>query len=336
MVKLLNKEVGQVGYGLMGLTWRADPPPQEQAFSAMRAAIASGCVAFNGGELYGTPDFNSLQLLSAYFKKYPEDAEKVVLSIKGGCIPGTMAQPDGSAKNVRRSIDECLKWLGGRNGDGNKFLDLFEVARLDPNVPVEETIGVIADYVKAGKVGGISLSEVNANTIRKIHAIHPVSAVEVEFSLWSTDILENGVAKTCGELGIPIVAYSPLGRGFLTGQFRKYEDIPENSMLRHMPRFQPDVFDENIKLLHEVEKIAKEKGATPGQIALGWVIAHNGKDGLGEILPIPGATTDSRVKENAAPVKLSDEDLTTISDILKKFPIQGYRYPEQLRGHLEQ
>lgn len=296
----------------------------------MRAALASGSNAWNGGELYGTPERNSLQLLSEYFKKYPEDAEKVVLSIKGGCIPGTMAQPDGSRKNVSRSIDECLKWLG------DKKLDLFEVARLDPNVPVEETIGTIAEYVKAGKVGGLSLSEVNANTIRKIHAIHPVSAVEVELSLWSTDILTNGVAQTCGELGIPIVAYSPLGRGFLTGQFQKYEDIPETSMLRHMPRFQPDVFDENIKLLHEVEKIAKQKNASPGQVALGWVIAHSGKNGLAEILPIPGATTESRVKENAAPVKLNDEDLTLISDILKKFPVQGHRYPEQLRGHLDQ
>ncbi|KAF1972906.1 aldo/keto reductase-like protein [Bimuria novae-zelandiae CBS 107.79] len=331
MVKLLGKEVGQVGYGLMGLTWRADPPPQDQAFAAMRAALQNGATFWNGGELYGTPSRNSLQLLAEYFTAHPSNADKVVLSIKGGCIPGTMAQTDGSPANVRRSIDECLRVL-----DGRKFLDLFEVARIDPKVPAEESIGVIAEYVKAGKVGGISLSEVNANTIRKIHAIHPISAVEVEFSLWSTDILENGVAKTCGELGIPIVAYSPLGRGFLTGQFQKFEDIPETSMLRHMPRFQPDVFDENIKLLREVEKIAKQKNATPGQVALGWVIAHSGKNGYAEILPIPGATTEARVKENTAPLKLSDDDMAVISDILKKFPVQGHRYPEALRGHLEQ
>ena len=176
----------------------------------MRAALERGSIAWNGGELYGTPERNSLQLLAEYFTKYPEDADKVVLSIKGGCIPGTTPVPDGSRKNVQRSIEECLKWL-----DGKKFLDLFEVARLDPNVPVEETIGAITEYIKAGKVGGLSLSEVNAKTIRKIHAIHPVSAVEVELSLWSTHILENGVAQTCGELGIPIIAYSPLGSGFL-------------------------------------------------------------------------------------------------------------------------
>ena len=158
-----------------GLTWRADPPPQDQAFAAMRAALERGSIAWNGGELYGTPERNSLQLLAEYFTKYPEDADKVVLSIKGGCIPGTTPVPDGSRKNVQRSIEECLKWL-----DGKKFLDLFEVARLDPNVPVEETIGAITEYIKAGKVGGLSMSEVNAKTIRKIHAIHPVSAVEVE------------------------------------------------------------------------------------------------------------------------------------------------------------
>lgn len=176
----------------------------------MKAALAGGSTFWNGGELYGTPTLNSLQLLNAYFTKYPADAEKVVLSIKGGCIPGTMAHTDGSRKNIQRSIDETLKVL-----DGKKFLDLFEAARLDPKVPVEETIGTIVEYIKAGKIGGLSLSEVNANTIRKVHAIHPVKAVEVEFSLWSTDILENGVAETCGELGIPIIAYSPLGRGFL-------------------------------------------------------------------------------------------------------------------------
>ncbi|KAJ4296617.1 hypothetical protein N0V90_006664 [Kalmusia sp. IMI 367209] len=330
MVKLNDKEVGQIGYGLMGFTWRADPAPAKQAISAMRAAVTSGSNFWNGGEIYGTVERNSLHLLNEYFTQYPEDADKVVLSIKGGCEPGT-ANPIGTAANVSRSIEECLKVL-----DGKKFLDLFEVARLDPNVPFEETIGTIADYVKKGKVGGISLSEVNANTIRKVHAIYPVSAVEVELSLWSTDILTNGIAQTCGELGIPIVAYSPLGRGFLTGQFQKYEDIPENSLLRHMPRFQPDVFDENIKLLHEVEKIAKQKNATPGQVALGWILAHSGKNGLAEIIPIPGATTESRVKENTTLLKLSDEDIAVISDILKKFPIQGHRYPAFLQGHLEQ
>jgi pyridoxine 4-dehydrogenase len=175
----------------------------------MRTALSLGANNWNGGELYGSPERNSLHLLNEYFTKYPGDAEKVVLSIKGGLKKGEL-MPDGSRENVRRSIDECLKVL-----DGKKSLDLFECARVDPKTPIEETIGYIAEYVKEDKLGGISLSEVGAQSIRKAHAVHPISAVEVEFSLWVTDILENGVAATCAELGIPIIAYSPLGRGFL-------------------------------------------------------------------------------------------------------------------------
>jgi pyridoxine 4-dehydrogenase len=175
----------------------------------MRTALSLGANNWNGGELYGSPERNSLHLLNEYFTKYPGDAEKIVLSIKGGLKKGEM-QPDGSQENVRRSIDECLKLL-----EGKKSLDLFECARVDPKTPIEDTISYIAEYVKAGKLGGISLSEVGANTIRKAHAVHPISAVEVEFSLFCADILDNGVAATCAELGIPIIAYSPLGRGFL-------------------------------------------------------------------------------------------------------------------------
>ena len=175
----------------------------------MRTSLASGTVTWNGGEFYGTPERNSLHLLNEYFTKYPGDADKVVLSIKGGAAPGQIV-PDSTRANVARSIDESLKLL-----DGKKFLDLFECARLDGKTPLEETIETMADYVKAGKIGGISMSEVNAQTIRKAHAIHPISAVEVEFSLFSTEILTNGVMDACAELGITIVAYSPLGRGFL-------------------------------------------------------------------------------------------------------------------------
>ncbi|KAF2794411.1 Aldo/keto reductase [Melanomma pulvis-pyrius CBS 109.77] len=330
MVQLVGKQVGKIGYGMMGLTWRKSPPPQAQSFEALRTALSLGANAWNGGELYGSPDRNSLHLLNEYFTKYPEDAEKVVLSIKGGITPGAM-KPDGSKAGVQRSVDQTLKLL-----DGKKSLDLFEMARLDPTVPVEETIGYLAEYVKAGKLGGISLSEVNANTIRKAHKVHKISAVEAEFSLWATDILENGVAEVCAELGIPIVAYSPLGRGFLTGQIKSYDDIPEDSMLRHFPRFQKDVFDENLKLLHEVEKIAANKGVTPPQIAIGWVLAQSGKKGMPEIIPIPGATTSERITENMTPAELNEEEMATIAAILKNFVPVGARYPAALMALAEQ
>ncbi|KAF1994093.1 Aldo/keto reductase [Amniculicola lignicola CBS 123094] len=328
MVHLSNKEIGSVGYGMMGLTWRASPPSQEQAFEAMKAAYNKGSYFWNGGELYGSPDRNSLHLLNEYFTKYPEDADKVVISIKGGLKRGQM-MPDGSKENIDRSIGECLKWL-----DGKKSLDLFECARVDKNVPIEDTIGYIAEYIKAGKLGGISLSEVSAPTIRRAHAVHPISAVEVEFSMFSLDILENGVASTCAELGIPIVAYSPLGRGFLGGQFKKYEDIPADSSLKIFPRYSAENFDQNIKLVQEVEKIAKSKGATPAQVAIGWIISHSGKPGLPTIIPIPGATTAARIEENVHPAQLSAEELAVIDDILKTFPTAGERYNAMGMAHV--
>jgi pyridoxine 4-dehydrogenase len=206
---------------LSGLTWRRNPVSQEEAFKAMRSSLDAGANAWNGGEIYGTPQRNSLHLLNEYFTKYPEDSEKVVLSIKGGYTAGGAMDPngrvDGSPENVKRSIDECLRVL-----DGKKFLDLFECARVDRTTPLETTWGAINEYVKAGKIGGISLSEVSAETIRRAAKVVKVAAVEVELSLWSTDILENGVVAACAELNIPIFAYSPIGRGFLVSTFTVY------------------------------------------------------------------------------------------------------------------
>lgn len=179
----------------------------------MRAALACGSTNWNGGEFYGTLERNSLHLLNEYFTEYPEDAEKVVLSIKGGALPGN-PHPDSSPKNIRRSIDECLRML-----DGKKSLDLFECARLDGKVPVEDVVSTIAEYVKAGKLGGISLSEVNGDTIRRAATVHKIAAVEVEFSLFSTEPLTNGIMEACKENDITVIAYSPLGRGFLVRNF---------------------------------------------------------------------------------------------------------------------
>lgn len=210
MVQILNKGVGDIGYGLMGLTWRAKPQPREDSIKAMSKAYEKGAYFWNGGEFYGTPEYNSMHLVNEYFTKHPEHADKVVLSIKGSANKG---HPDGRPENVRRSIDECLKLL-----DGKKSLDLFEAARVDPNVPYEETIKAIDEYVKAGKVGGISLSEVNADHIRRAAKVAKISAVEVEVSMWATEPFTNGIAEACAELKIPIVAYCPLGRGFLVSR----------------------------------------------------------------------------------------------------------------------
>jgi pyridoxine 4-dehydrogenase len=327
-IKIAGGKVHSTGYGLMGLTWRAEPPSQEQAFSAMKAALDDGANFWNGGELYGPPQRNSLHLLNEYFTKYPEDAKKVVISIKGGLKPGEMA-PDGSPENTRRSIEECLKVL-----DGKKKLDIWESARVDPNTPIEITMREAEKFVKSGQLGGISLSECSANTIRRAAKVTKIDAVEVEFSLWATEILENGIAQACAEFDIPIVAYSPLGRGFLTGQIRSPDDIPEGDFRKHVPRFQPGNFEKNLKLVDELEKLAKKKNCTPGQIGIAWVKAQSGRGGNPIIIPIPGATTPERVKENMVDVDLSENDIKEIDSLLASVQVEGGRYPEAASGLL--
>ena len=286
----------------------------------MKAALNSGANLWNGGELYGKPHANSLHLLNRYFTKYPEDADKVVISIKGS-ISTTKMGPDNSEKNIRRSIDECLKVL-----DGKKFLDLFEPARQDPNVPLEETMNAMAQYIKEGKLGGISLSEVTEDQIRNAQKYYKVSAVEVEMSLHTPDILHNGVAKTCAEFDIPIAAYSPIGRGLLTATFSKPEDLAKGDIRHHLPRFQSGNMEKNAAMGQEIQKVATVKGCTPAQVALAWVRSHSGREGLGTIIPIPGSTIAERTVENNAEVTLSEEELKEMGEIMKKTEVAGGRY----------
>ena len=238
----------------------------------MRAALANGCNFWNGGELYGPPNFNSLHLLEKYFTKYPEDASKVVLSIKGG-LDATMS-PNGTAEGLKKSVDNCLALLNGK-----KKIDIFEMARVDKNVPLETSLKTLDKFVKEGKIGGVGLSEVGAATIKKAAAITKISAVEVELSLFTTDVLTNGVAAACAEHNIPLVAYSPMSRGFLTGKIKSFDDIPEGDFRKTIPRFQPENFDNNLLLVKEVQNLAKQKGCTTAQLAINWVRTQSEKVG---------------------------------------------------------
>ena len=227
----------------------------------MRAALEAGANVWNGGDFYGPPDANSLQLLHAYFTKYPDDASRVVIVMKSlFAVPNG---PDCSAENVEKCVSNILNIL-----DGKCFIDVLEPARIDPKVSVEDTMKYLLPFVQSGKIGGIGLSEAKAETIRRAAAITKISSLEIELSLFSTDPLSNGQAVACAELDIPIVAYSPLSRGFLSGQLRSYSDLAENDNRKRYPRYQPEVFDENLKLVHEVEKVAKREGATTPQVAL--------------------------------------------------------------------
>ena len=302
------------------MPWKAKS--YDEATQVMKAALDNGANFWNASQHYGLPHANSLHMLNYYFTKYPEDADKVVLSVKGAYDAAT-ASPDGSPAGLRKSVEECLRVL-----DGKKSIDIFECARVDPKVPIETTVAALAEFVKAKQIGGIGLSEVKGETIRRAHAVHPIAGVEIELSLFSTEPLENGIGAACAELGIPIVAYSPLARGWLTGGIRKLEDLPENDHRRMFPRFQPAVFASNLKLVEEVEKVSKRKGCTLAQAAIAWLRAQSGRGKNPMIVSIPGATTVTRVQENsAADIALSESDLADIQTALNQIPIQGGRYP---------
>jgi pyridoxine 4-dehydrogenase len=238
--------------------------------------------------------------------------------------------PDGSPEGVRRSVENCVKIL-----DGKKKIDLFQCARVDTEVPIETTIGTLAELVKEGKIGGISLSEASAETIRRAAKVHKVSAVEVEVSLWQDHILTNGVADACFENGIPVVAYSPIGRGFLTGQIQSLDDLPEGDFRRQFPRFRPENFDKNLQLVHEIQEIAHRKGVTPAQLAIAWVRQLSDRKVLPVFIPIPGASREDRVKQNCEIVELNQEELTEISKVLASFEVLGDRYPEMFMNSLD-
>ena len=305
------------------MTTSTTPVTNEKAFSAIRTAIQSGCNFLNAGEHYGTPEANTQTLLAAYLAKYPEDAEKIVLSVKGAFDFKTM-KPDGSPEGIKRSIDNILKDL-----NGTKSIDIFECARVDPDVPLEVTLQYLQEhYVQPGLIKGIALSEVGEKTIRRAAQITRIAAVEVELSLWSTHIMENGVAKACAELNIPVVAYSPVGKGMLSGAIKSLDDIPKDDFRRHYPRFQPENFAANLELVDRVKELANKRGCTPAQLAINWTRSLSRRPGMPQIIPIPGSTSDVRVQENALAFDLTDDEMRAIEDILATTVVTGGRYPD--------
>ncbi|KAH7076707.1 NADP-dependent oxidoreductase domain-containing protein [Paraphoma chrysanthemicola] len=312
LTRVANRPVGAVGYGLLSLSIPWAPVDHDAALELMKAALNHGANFWNGGIHYGTSTANSLHLLRHYFQKYPEDADKVVLSIKGAY--DMKKGPVGSADGIRASVMEALNVLAGFKG-----IDVFEMARVDPEIPIETSMRAMADLVKEGKIGGIGLSEVSATTIQKAHAVHPIAAVEIELSLFTPDPLKNGIMDMCHELSIPVIAYSPVGRGWLTDKYRTLDDLPENDMRRHLPRFKPNAFDQNFKLVEAVEKMAKRKDLATSQVAIAWV-ARQGA------IPIPGSTSANRIALNSKVEALMDEDMQELQKVMDDFPIAGERY----------
>jgi aryl-alcohol dehydrogenase-like predicted oxidoreductase len=318
--KLGTLEVSEVGLGCMGMSAFYGSSDEDEAIATIHRALELGITFLDTAQLYGP--LTNEELVGRAIKGRREE---VVIATKfarrmDNATPGDMSTVgalDGSADHVRSSIDGSLERLR------TDYIDLYYQHRVDPRIEIEETVGAMAELVNQGKVGHIGLSEAAPETIRRAHAVHPITAVQTEYSLWTRDPSENGVLDTCRELGIGFVAYSPLGRGFLSGRFKSPEELDENDFRRRGPRFTGENLEANLKLASKVAEIAEEKGIAPAQLAIAWVLAQ-GQD----IVPIPGTKRRTYLEQNAgaADVELTSEDLARIEAELPA--VSGARYDE--------
>ena len=308
--------VSEIGLGCMGMSEFYGSGDDRESTAVIHAALDAGCTFLDTADMYGP--FTNEALVGAAIAGRRDE---VVLATKfgiereqGGGRRGVNGRPD----YVRSAIDASLQRLGVDH------VDLYYQHRVDPNVPVEETWGALADCVAAGKVRHLGISEAAPATIRRAHAVHPVTALQTEYSLWSRDP-EDDLLATVRELGIGFVAYSPLGRGFLTGQISSPEDFAEDDFRRHNPRFQGENFTRNLETVEQVKRLADEKGCTPAQLALAWVLAQ-GED----IVPIPGTKRRKYLDDNlgAAGISLSPADLARIDEVAPRGFATGDRYPD--------
>jgi aryl-alcohol dehydrogenase-like predicted oxidoreductase len=319
--------VSAQGLGCMGMSEFYGTGDRAEAERTIHRALDLGVTFLDTADMYGP--FTNERLVGGAIAGRRDE---VVLATKFGNVrgeDGSFHGISGKPEYVRRACDASLQRLGV------DVIDLYYQHRVDTTVPVEETWGALRDLVEDGKIRYAGISEAMPETIRRAHAVQPVTAVQTEYSLWTRDPEENGVLATCAELGIGFVAYSPIGRGFLSGEIRSLDDLAPDDFRRRNPRFQGEAFEQNLRLVDRVRELADEKGVTASQLALAWVMAQGDRDDNPAIVPIPGTKRVAYVEENAAAadVELTEEDLRRLDEAAPVGAAQGDRYPDMSTVH---